>query len=444
MADALAERLALTAVPHVIVRRGTEFGAQSPGRYVLDPSEPEQLTRLLDEAFPDGPPERVVQLSALDAPTVEDAATAEEAARCCCLSTLHLVRALADRPRGRSPRLFVVVRGSQAAGDSTQVTHPQQALAWGFGLSVAQEYPELLTTLIDLPATNDDDGLWTQLRHADDERLVALRESGRLVPRLARTRPDDGGHDGITADGVHLITGGLGGLGRVAAERLVRRGARRLALLSRGGPDTVAESWIKGIEARGVTVHLARADVADRAALTAALDAVRREAGPIATVVHAAGVLDDATVANLTDERVLRVLAPKVLGTTLLTELAPEAERFVLFASAAGVLGSPGQSPYAAANAFLDAWAHHLSRTDRRALSLDWGAWTEVGMVAGSGARAAETSRSGLVAFTPTEGGDLFERVLATSRRQLAPSHWTRRHWSSTRKRRAPARSSPT
>ncbi|MGW3818685.1 SDR family NAD(P)-dependent oxidoreductase [Streptomyces sp. NPDC005046] len=420
-ADALAERLASAAVPHVIVRRGTEFGAEGPGRYVLDPADPRQLTRLLDEAFADGPPERVVQLSALDAPAVEDAATAEEAARCCCLSTLHLVRALTDSPRGRAPRLFVVVRGSQAAGDSTQVTHPQQALAWGFGLSVAQEYPELSTTLIDLPATDGGDALWTQLRHADDERLVALRESGRLVPRLARTRPDDGGHGGITADGVHLITGGLGGLGRVAAERLVRRGARRLALLSRGGPDAAAESWIKGIEARGVTVHLARADVADRAALTAALDAVRREAGPIAGVVHAAGVLDDATVANLTDERVLRVLAPKVLGTTLLTELAPEAERFVLFASAAGVLGSAGQSPYAAANAFLDAWAHHLSRSDRRALSLDWGAWTEVGMVAGSDTRAAETSRSGLVAFTPAEGGDLFERVLATSRRQLAP-----------------------
>ncbi|MET9902384.1 SDR family NAD(P)-dependent oxidoreductase [Streptomyces sp. NPDC006446] len=421
VADALAERLTSAAVPHVIVRGGAEFGSEGPGRYVLDPSDPRQLTRLLDEAFTDGPPERVVQLSALDAPAVEDAATAEEAARYCCLSTLHLVRALADRPRGRAPRLFVVVRGSQAAGDSAQVTHPQQALAWGFGLSVAQEYPELLTTLIDLPTTDGADDLWTQLRHADDERLVALRESGRLVPRLARTRPDDGGHGGITADGVHLITGGLGGLGRVAAERLVRRGARRLALLSRGGPDAAAESWITGIEARGVTVHLARADVADRAALTTALDAVRREAGPIATVVHAAGVLDDATVTNLTDDRVLRVLAPKVLGTALLTELAPEAERFVLFASVAGVLGSAGQSPYAAANAFLDAWAHHLSRTDRRALSLDWGAWTEVGMVAGSGTRAAETSRSGLVAFTPAEGGDLFERVLATSRRQLAP-----------------------
>ncbi|MFF2367919.1 SDR family NAD(P)-dependent oxidoreductase [Streptomyces sp. NPDC058122] len=430
VAHALAQRLTAADVPHVIARRGTVFGAESPGRYVLDPADPEQLSRLFDEAFPDGPPARVVQLSALDAPAVTDAATAEEAARYCTLSTLHLVRALADRPRSRAPRLFVVVRGSQAAGDSTQVTHPQQALAWGFGLSVAQEYPELSTTLIDLPAANGDDALWTQLRHADDERLVALRESGRLVPRLARTRPDDSGHDGVSADGthdgtgadgVHLITGGLGGLGRVVAERLVRRGARRLALLSRGEPDAAAQDWIEEIQERGVTVHLARADVTDRTALTAALDAVRREAGPIATVVHAAGVLDDATVANLTDERVLRVLAPKVLGTTLLTELAPEAESFVLFASAAGVLGSAGQSPYSAANAYLDAWAHHLSRSGRRALSLDWGAWAEVGMVAGSGTRAAETSRSGLVAFTSAEGGDLFERVLATSRRQLAP-----------------------
>jgi len=420
VADALAERLDATA-GHVIARRGTEFGVEGSGRYRLDPADPRQLARLLDEAFADGLPERVVQLSALDAPAIGDAGTAEEAARLCCLSTLHLVRVLADRPQGRAPRLFVVVRGSQAAGDSTQVTQPQQALAWGFGLAVAQEYPELATTLIDLPPTDGVDALWTQVRHADDERLVALRESGRLVPRLARTRPDDGGDGEITADGVYLITGGLGGLGRVVAERLVRRGARRLALLSRGKPDAATTNWIRGLAEHGVTVHLARADVADRDALTAALDAVRREAGPIAGVVHAAGVLDDATVANLTDERVLRVLAPKVLGTTLLTELTPEAENLVLFASAAGLLGSAGQSPYAAANAFLDAWAHHLSRTDRRALSLDWGAWTGVGMVAESGTRAAETSRSGLVAFSPQDGGEMFERVLATSRRHLAP-----------------------
>ncbi|MFC8096103.1 SDR family NAD(P)-dependent oxidoreductase [Streptomyces sp. NPDC057301] len=420
VAAQLVERLG-TSVPYVIARRGEEFAAEGPGRYVLDPADPQHLGRLLDEAFASEPPERVVQLTALDAPAIEDARTAEEAARLCCLSTLHVVRTFAERVQGTAPRLFVVARGSQAAGDSTQVTQPQQALAWGFGLAVAQEHPELRATLVDLPATDGVDALWTQLRHADDERLVALREAGRRVPRLTRTRPDDAGHGATTPEGVYLITGGLGGLGRVVAERLVRRGARRLALMSRSAPAAEAMGWIRGLEERGVSVHLARADVADRDGLTAALDAVRHALGPITGVVHAAGVLDDATIANLTDERVLRVLGPKVLGTALLTELTPDATDFVLFASAAGLLGSAGQSPYSAANAFLDAWAHHLSRTDRRALSLDWGAWSGVGMVSESGVREAETGRSGLVAFSAQDGGELFERVLSTARRQLAP-----------------------
>ncbi|MGO4757216.1 hypothetical protein AB4212_52890, partial [Streptomyces sp. 2MCAF27] len=187
----------LGPAPHVVARRGDTFAAEAPGRYRLDPLNPEHLARLLEEAFPEGPPERVVQLSALDAPAIgsatDPAEAATRAARLCCLTTLHLVRALTERPRGRAPRLFLVVRGAQAAGDSAEVTHPQQALGWGFGLGVAQEYPELATTLIDLPADGGLDALWTQLRHADDERLVALRATGRLVPRLVRTRPDDAG-----------------------------------------------------------------------------------------------------------------------------------------------------------------------------------------------------------------------------------------------------------
>ncbi|MFE7517270.1 SDR family NAD(P)-dependent oxidoreductase, partial [Streptomyces sp. NPDC057540] len=411
----------LGSAPYVVARRGDTFAAEEPGHYVIDPQDPRHLERLLDEAFTAEPPERVIQLFGLDAPAIDSAETAEEAARLCCVSTMHLVRALTDRPRGPAPRLFVVSRGSQPAGDGSEVTLPQQALGWGFGNAVALEHPELRTTLIDLPADGGTDALWNQLRHADDERLLALRDTGRLVPRLAPTRPDRLGDAGIRPDGTYLITGGLGGLGRVAADRLVRQGARRLALMTRGVPSADAERWIAGLRERGVTVHLARADVADREGLSAALDLLRREASPISGVVHAAGVLDDATLPNLTPERILGVLAPKVLGTALLTELVPEAESLVLFSSAAGLLGSAGQSPYGAANAFMDAWAHHLSRSGRRALSLDWGPWAEVGMVTGSDERISGTARSGLLGFAPEEGGELFERVLSTARRQLAP-----------------------
>ncbi|MGW6412515.1 SDR family NAD(P)-dependent oxidoreductase [Streptomyces vinaceus] len=409
---------------HVLARASTEFEAEGPGRYRLDLTDPQHLSRLLDEAFTDGRrPERVVLLSALDAPPISTPDTAATAARLTVLNTLQLVRALARPSHGPAPapRLFVVVRGSQAAGGSTEVTHPQQALAWGLALAVAQEYPELSTTLIDLPPSGGLDALWKQLRHADGERLIALRGTTRLVPRLAPARPDNHSRSPLNPADLYLITGGLGGLGRIAAERLVRRGARRLVLLSRKAPSHEQADWIAALEKCGVSVHLAHADVADRAVLTAALACTRSQHGPIAGIIHTAGVLEDATVPNLTEEQVLRVLAPKVLGTVLLTELVPEASTFVFFSSVAGLLGSAGQSPYSAANAFLDAWAHHLSHTGRPALSLDWGAWSGVGMVAESDTRAASISRSGLKSFTPQAGGELFERVLSSGRRQLAP-----------------------
>ncbi|MEU9948220.1 HAD-IIIC family phosphatase [Streptomyces sp. NPDC047939] len=419
VADDLSRRLGTT--PHVVVRTGGAYAVDAPGRCTADPQDPRQLARLLDEAFAAEPPERVVHLAGLDAPLVDSDATAAEAARLCCVSTLNLVRALVERSHGRSPRLFLVTRGSQAATGSTDVTHPQQALGWGFGTTVAQEHPELDTTLIDLPAHGGEEALWTQLWHADDERLVALRDSGRLVPRLVHTSPDRSGPGAVRPDGTYLITGGLGGLGRVVAGRLVRQGVRRLALLSRGTPDAGTARWIAALREDGVTVRLVRADVADREGLRAALDALRAACGPVTGVIHAAGVLDDATLPGLTPERIGRVLAPKVLGTALLTELVPEAESLVLFSSAAGLLGSAGQGPYSAANAFMDAWAHHLALAGRPALSLDWGIWAEAGLVAASETRTAAAGESGLVAFSSQQGGELFDRVLPTARRQLVP-----------------------
>ncbi|ATL31770.1 type I polyketide synthase [Streptomyces formicae] len=433
--DEIARRLGST--PHVVVRKGEKYAAEGPGRFTIDHGDPAHLERLLDEAsaFAAGPPDRVVQLFGLDAPVLVSPARAEtvaEAAALCCVSSLNLVRALSGRTGGGAPRLYLVGRGSQAVVDSTDVTHPQQALAWGFGASVAQEHPELALTLIDLPPAGEAEALWAELCGADDERMVALRPTGRFVPRLVRADAPGGGVTGgggpgaevpgrVRPDGGYLITGGLGGLGRVVAERLVRNGARHLALLARRAPDADAARWIAGLRDGGVAVHVVQADVTDREALRAALDALRGELPPITGIVHAAGVLDDATLPNLTPERVARVLAPKVLGTVLLTELVPEAESLVLFSSAAGLLGSAGQSPYGAANAFMDAWAHHLARTGRRALSLDWGVWADVGLVAGSAARTAATGRSGLLALSPEEGGDLFERALAAGHRQLVP-----------------------
>jgi NAD(P)-dependent dehydrogenase (short-subunit alcohol dehydrogenase family) len=300
------------------------------------------------------------------------------------------------------------------------VTAPQQALTWGFGRSAAQERAELRTTLIDLPPADGFAALWDELRQADGEPEVALRETGRLVPRLAPTRPDRAAT--IRDDRTYLVTGGLGGLGRIAAERLAGLGARHLAVIGRGELGGDAAAWIGEVEQRGVRVYPVRADVTGRESLAAALGRLRDRAPVIAGAVHCAGVLDDATLSTLTAERIAPVLAPKVLGATLLGELLPELDFLVLFSSVTGLFGSVGQSSYAAANAFLDAWAHHRAQAGQAVLSLDWGAWAETGMTAGAPVRAAAIARSGLRSFSADEGGTLFERVVGSGRRQLAPA----------------------
>src|SRR5262249_47927547 len=150
-----------------------------------------------------------------------------------------------------------------------QVTAPQQALAWGFGRSVAQERAELRTTLIDLPPVGGFDALWAELRQADGEAEVALRDSSRLVPRLSPGRPDR--QVAIRDDRTYLITGGLGGIGRVVAERLARLGARHVAVVGRSEPGDDAAAWADGLARWGVAVYPVRADVTDRASVAVAL-----------------------------------------------------------------------------------------------------------------------------------------------------------------------------
>ncbi len=200
------------------------------------------------------------------------------------------------------------------------------------------------------------------------------------------------------AVGVWILTGGLGGLGLRVADFLVQRGAKRLILVGRSGlgpvdggrpPRDDAHRAVEAWRERGVRVAVARADVARWDELRTALaDALERVDGKeIRGVVHAAGVLRDRLLMDQTDDDWARVLAPKVAGAVnlarFLEERGQQPEYFVSFSSISAVLGTPGQSNYAAANAFLDAFTYRLRARGIRAASIGWGPWGEVGMAAG-------------------------------------------------------------
>ncbi|MCY9782445.1 SDR family NAD(P)-dependent oxidoreductase [Nocardiopsis sp. EMB25] len=213
----------------------------------------------------------------------------------------------------------------------------------------------------------------------DDVRRTgrALHElqHGKTVGKLVLTVPTP-----FPQEGTVLVTGGTGTLGHRLARHLVTGyGVRHLLLISRGGPETVGQdARTAELEALGARVDVVACDAADRKALEQVLGRIPEDR-PLRAVVHTAGVLDDATVASLSGGQVDRVLRPKVDAAWNLHELTTDEElgAFVLYSSAVGVLGNPGQANYAAANVFCDALAHHRRERGLPAVSLAWGLWGE-------------------------------------------------------------------
>jgi acyl transferase domain-containing protein/NAD(P)-dependent dehydrogenase (short-subunit alcohol dehydrogenase family)/SAM-dependent methyltransferase/acyl carrier protein len=224
----------------------------------------------------------------------------------------------------------------------------------------------------------------------------------------------------VRADGAYLITGGLGGLGLRLAERLVERGARTLCLVGRRAPQPEALLAIRRMEERGARITSYQADVSRKQDLKRIFDDLSRNGTLLKGVVHSAGVFENAVLRQTDADSFARVLAPKVEGAWALHELtaAMNLDFFVMFSSIASVLGAPGQASYAAANSFLDALAHFRRSRGLPAVSINWGAWSEVGTVAGERA-SAYLSELGAGFFSAQEGLDLFELSLAGDQAQF-------------------------
>jgi NADPH:quinone reductase-like Zn-dependent oxidoreductase/SAM-dependent methyltransferase/NADP-dependent 3-hydroxy acid dehydrogenase YdfG len=256
--------------------------------------------------------------------------------------------------------------------------------------------------------------------------MAQARHIGKVV--IVHRNDEGGAAMRVRPDGAYLVTGGLRGLGLLVAEHLVARGARHLVLMGRRKPDTSALETIARFERQGVRVMVARADVSIHDELARELTRVTESLPPLAGIVHAAGVLNDGVLQRLDRARVAEVLAPKVEGAWNLYDLtrATSLDFFVLFSSIAGVLGSPGQANHAAANAFLDTFAHHLRSAGVPAVSIDWGAWSDIGAAAERhvGERIAA---KGVETIAPALGLAALEAAISRRTAQIAvtPMCWT-------------------
>jgi NADPH:quinone reductase-like Zn-dependent oxidoreductase/SAM-dependent methyltransferase/acyl carrier protein len=249
------------------------------------------------------------------------------------------------------------------------------------------------------------------------------RHRGKLIVRQAARRNE------ITASGAYLITGGLGGLGLCVAEWLAVHGARHLVLVGRSEPGAEAKAVIDRLHSSGAVVWVRRADVRQREEIASVIAELDATGVQLAGIVHSAGVLDDGLLAQQNEARMERVLGPKVGGAWHLDELSRGRDlgMFVLFSSLASVVGSAGQANHAAANAFLDGLARWRRARGEVAVSIQWGAWSEMGSATGAELRRRRETK-GIGEMRPAQGLALFEEILRRDRVEVAagPVDWAR------------------
>ncbi|MFI6072289.1 SDR family NAD(P)-dependent oxidoreductase [Actinoplanes sp. NPDC051343] len=293
----------------------------------------------------------------------------------------------------------------QLAGTERVVVTTGSALVAGLVRVAAAEYPGQVA-LVELDGTDASrEALPAAIRAAAGEPEIRVVAGVPGIPRLVRADVEAGRAAGF-GDGTVLITGGTGALGRLLARHLVAaHGVRHLLLVSRSGGSPELQE-----ELSPAVTTIRAADVSDReqvAALIAAADP------PVTAVVHTAGVIDDGPIATLTRDRADKVLRPKVDAAWHLHELTGDLAAFVLCSSASGVLGKPGQSAYAAGNAYLDDLARRRRAAGQPALSLAWGPLELDGGMPSSGGK--------LRPMTPGEVTAAFDEALRSDEPVLAP-----------------------
>ncbi len=398
-----------------VVTKGEQFTTTAKNRYAINPARRDDYSALVNELMERGRvPHRILYLWTASHRQI----TFEENLDESFYYLLYLAQALGEHERAQVCHLGVISTGMQRVVGEP-VSHPAKALLMGPCRVIPQEYERLTCASIDIESPDRGKGLWgfnreltnrlidqliREARLAPGAEVVALRRDGRWVREFETVSVSQSLNDKLKfkEQGAYLITGGLGGIGLVMAEMLAAEGRVKLTLVSRMGlPER--EQWarwlelyddddetcqrikaVQKLEAAGAEVFIAQADVTDLEQLRRVVAQTRQRFGRINGVIHAAGVTDDELIQFKTRESARRVLEPKIKGALALDEvLRKEDMDFqLLFSSTSSLVGWAGQIDYAAANAFLDAFAHSKSSSKCFTAAINFGIWQQVGMAA--------------------------------------------------------------
>ncbi|MCR9142860.1 MAG: type I polyketide synthase [bacterium] len=433
----LAKTLRAAGKECVTVFAGSAFEKSGDDSFTIDPHKQADFEKVLAESF-SGEVTSIAYLWGIDATptegsTIESLQTDE---RTITGGLLNLGVGMNQIQWKNFPSLRLVTRGAQAANESegSQLSAVAASI-WGMGRVIALENPDVWRGCIDLDPVAfeaESEVLGKELLADGAEDHVLLRKSNRyiadLAPHSAKTPEEP---VAFKADASYLITGGLGGLGLELAEYMAQNGAGHLGLIGRRAPSEEVLKRLAEIEkSTGAKLVPMQGDIS----LAADVERIFKEADAklpaVKGLVHSAGVLEDGILTQQTWERYAKVLAPKVEGSWNLHQATRQRELdfFVMFSSVSALTGSPGQSNYAAANAFMDGLAVYRRANGLPAVSIAWGPWADVGMAANISADAAKRGwrAEGLGSIDLQGGMQAFAQLTAmdTASAAVMPFRW--------------------
>ncbi|HAT2830530.1 TPA: SDR family NAD(P)-dependent oxidoreductase [Klebsiella oxytoca] len=319
--------------------------------------------------------------------------------------------------------LTIVTQGAVATSTDEEIVRLYQAPVWGLVRSAQSEHPQRKIRLLDMDDEPASFSAWLSALSGDFPQL-ALRTGRFHHPTLSSdTPPVDSRH--FFDSGTVLLTGGTGALGASIARHLVtQHGCKSLLLLSRQGERAPCATALRQeLQQAGAKVTIAACDVADKTSLSQALAQVPFDY-PLTSVIHLAGVIQDGSFELMTRQDLTAALRSKLDSAVYLDELTQShtLSSFILFSSLSGLLGTPGQANYAAANTFLDALAQRRRVNGQPAISLAWGPWDEGGMAGQvNPAGMARIQKMGLSLLSQQQGLALFDSALYCHQAYVVP-----------------------
>ncbi|MGN2638098.1 type I polyketide synthase [Nocardia takedensis] len=400
----------------------TEFAVVTPGFDTAELTGLSQYPDLASVASEDGAPAPATVVLAI--PPV--AGAVPEAVRHTTRTTLGIVQTWLAAAAFAESRLVVVTSRAVAVEDG-EAPDLSTAPVWGLLRSAQAEHPDRFV-LVDTDTGADGVVGWAGVTAALSvgEPQVAIRAGRPSVPRLTRSTAPVAPLTAFDAESTVLITGGATGLAALLARHVVvEHGVRSLVLASRSGPAGAgAADLVAELTELGARVRVAACDVGDRTAVADLIDGIDADR-PLRVVIHAAGVLADATVEAMTPDHLEKVLAAKVDGAWNLHEATRcmDLAGFALFSSSSGLLGGPGQANYAAANVFLDALAQWRNDQGLPGVSMAWGLWAQSTSMTRelSDLDVSRLAGTGITALSPEVGTALFDAALSGASAVVAP-----------------------